>query len=129
MSINPYQKYKQQSILTSPGPVLIVKLFDRAIRAAKELSLAFEKTDMQSIHNNCCKIQDIVSHLIGTLNRDTPAAKKISDELEPLYWFYYNQCIEMNLKKDSTNLPYILKFLEEWREVWYKIASPNGISL
>ena len=76
MSINnPYQQYKKNQIETADQGKLIVMLYDGAIKfISRAIELMDRKKvtgeDIETIHKNIIRTQDIITELMSSLNMD-----------------------------------------------------------
>ncbi|MHB8183853.1 MAG: flagellar export chaperone FliS, partial [Candidatus Desulforudaceae bacterium] len=58
--------------------------------------------------------QNIITYLQATLNMDY----EVSEQLDSLYGYIYDQLLQANLKKDPAILAQVLKIIEELRDTW-----------
>ena len=114
MMTNPYQIYKQQSVMTmTPGQMLIA-VFDELIKQLNISLIAFEKKDIPEINRSLQKSQHIINELKGTLNFDY----SISNNLNDIYNYFYRVIINANVKKDASEISDILKMITELRDTF-----------
>ncbi len=123
---NPYQQYKQTQIATADQGRLVVMLYDGAIKFLSKALETMEKEklsggDIEKIHVNIVKTQDIISELMSSLNMDVG---EFSNRLFSIYMYMNNRLIEGNIKKDKTPLLEVRRHLTELREAWAQ-ASKN----
>ena len=118
---NPYQQYKKNQIDTADQGKLILMLYDGAIKFInKALDMMPAKADdMEDIHHNIVKAQDIVVELMTSLNMD---AGDISRRLFSIYMYMNNRLIEANINKKEAPLNEVKKYLLELREAWEEAA-------
>lgn len=126
MPVNPYQKYKQQSIMTMTPGELLLKLFDETI---KQLHYAQDAlTQKQYEQANACmqKSSRIISHLNKTLDMQY----EISNNLERLYDFFIHKITQANIYKDPSHIGEILPMIEDLRDAFAQadrqVASSQG---
>ncbi|HBD96344.1 MAG: flagellar export chaperone FliS [Spirochaetes bacterium GWF1_31_7] len=125
MSINnPYQQYKKNQIETADQGKLIVMLYDGAIKfISRAIELMDRKKvtgeDIETIHKNIIRTQDIITELMSSLNMD---AGDISQRLFSIYMYMNNKLIEGNIQKDSKPLTEVKNHLIELREAWFQAA-------
>lgn len=109
---NPYQAYKQQSVMTmTPGQMLVV-VFDELIKQLSFSQLAFEKNDIQEINRSLQKSQHILNELKLSLNFEYD----ISNNLNDIYNYFIRAIMNANIKKDSADLEDILQMVTELRD-------------
>lgn len=123
---NPYQQYKQAQITTADQGRLVVMLYDGAIKFLNKALEIMEKeklsgSDIEKIHVNIVKTQDIISELMSSLNMDIG---EFSHRLFSIYMYMNNRLIEGNIKKDKIPLLEVRRHLTELREAWAQ-ASKN----
>ena len=123
---NPYQQYKQTEIATADQGRLVVMLYDGAIKFLGKALDILEKEklsggDIEKIHINIVKTQDIISELMSSLNMEVG---EFSNRLFSIYMYMNNRLIEGNIKKDKTPLLEVRKHLTELRDAWAQ-ASKN----
>lgn len=114
MPVNPYQKYKQQSIMTMTPGELLLKLFDETI---KQLHYAQDAlTEKRYEQANACmqKSSRIISHLNKTLDMQY----EISNNLERLYDFFIHKITQANIYKDPSHIEEILPLIEDLRDAF-----------
>lgn len=112
MMTNPYQAYKQQSVMTmTPGQMLVV-VFDELIKQLSLSRLAFEKNDIQGINRSLQKSQHILNELKLSLNFEYD----ISNNLNDIYNYFIRAIMNANIKKDSADLEDILQMVTELRD-------------
>lgn len=111
---NPYQNYQQNAIMSAGPEELTTMLYNRLV---KDLKLAQEnivKKDTQSAHKSIVHAQDIVIHLMNTLD----TSHQVGQNLELMYDYMNRRLVEANLKKDVKILQEITGYAEEIRDAW-----------
>ena len=78
-------------------------------------------SDIEKIHVNIVKTQDIISELMSSLNMEVG---EFSNRLFSIYMYMNNRLIEGNIKKDKAPLLEVRRHLTELREAWAQ-ASKN----
>lgn len=115
MAVNPYERYKQQSVMTMTQGEMLNKLFEEII---KQLSVAVQamgdKKDIAKANNAMIKAQSILNHLKATLNFDY----EVSANLASLYDFFVQRIIAANIRKDPTGLDEIIAMIAELRDTF-----------
>lgn len=112
---DPYKQYKATQISTANEGKLILMLYDGAIKFVNKAIELMPKKEIENIHNNILKAQDIIIELTTSLNMD---AGDISQKLFSIYMYINNKLTEANIKKDIKPLIEIRKYLVELREAW-----------
>ncbi|MBU4554598.1 MAG: flagellar export chaperone FliS [Eubacteriales bacterium] len=111
---NPYAQYQQNAILNAKPEQLVTLLYNGAVKYTKQADMALEKKDLQAAHNAMVQVQNIITYLQATLNMDY----EVSEQLDSLYGYIYDQLLQANLKKDPAILAQVLKIIEELRDTW-----------
>lgn len=114
MTNNPYEAYKQQSVMTmTPGQILIA-VYDELIKQLNIATISFENNDLPEINRSLQKSQRIINELRATLNYDY----EISKNLEELYNFLNRAIMNANIKKDPSDLKDVLEIATELRNAF-----------
>lgn len=116
---NPYQQYKKTQVDTADQGKLVVMLYDGAIRFINIALEEIEKKNIEKIHNNIIKAQDIIIELAVSLDM---SAGDFSESLFSLYMYMNNRLVEANIKKENAPLIEVRGYLMELRDAWYKAA-------
>lgn len=112
--INPYDQYKQQSILTMTAGEMVVKLYDAIITQGNRAIIAIEQKDYNTTNEALLRIQDIYSYLLTTLNTDY----EIGKNLESLYYFFRQQTIDANINKDVQPIKKMVEMITGLRDAY-----------
>ncbi len=121
MPVNPYQKYKQQSIMTMTPGELLLKLYDESINQLRQAVGALGQKQYDKANAALQKAQRIISHLNKTLVMDY----EISKNLEALYDFFIYKITQANIHKDAAQIEEILPMLQDLRDA-YAQAEKNA---
>lgn len=121
---NPYQQYKQNQIDTADQGKLIVMLYEGAIKFLTRAIETLEKPqmkgkDIEIVHNNIIRTQDIITELMSSLNMDVG---DISKRLFSIYMYMNNKLIEGNIKKDKKPLIEVRDHLMQLKDAWDQAA-------
>lgn len=120
---NPYQQYRQNSVISAGKGDLTLILYDGAVKFIKQGIKFIEEDKIQDVHNAIIKAQEIITNLSETLNMEY----EISGNLSSLYEYIYRRLVEANLKKDKLILGEVLGLVTELRDTWreaLRIAKP-----
>lgn len=109
---NPYEKYKQQSVMTMTEGEMINLLFESAVNRLNRGILCLETRDYEGSNTAFKKAESIFSHLSATLDMQYD----ISNNLAALYDFFYQKTMEANVKKDPEPVREILPLVTELKE-------------
>lgn len=118
MSIsNPYQAYKQNSVLTASPQELTLMLYNGCLKFIKLAKRAMVEKKYEEKNTNILRAQAIIQELQVTLNRDM----EISENLSKLYDYLYSRLIEANIKNDLTLLEEVEGHVIEFRDTWKQV--------
>lgn len=124
---NPYQKYKQTSVLSASKEQILLMLYEGAIKFTKLAILAVEENKIAEKGKNIIRAFDIIVELQATL--DHKVGGELSKQLEQLYVFMIEQYTKANIKNEVEPLKVNLKILENlyegWKQAVEKIKQEN----
>lgn len=121
--MNPYLKqYQKNQLETATPEQILIMLYDGAIQylnvARIEMTADKPLKDIQKIHNNIIKAQQIISEFQNTLNMDIGG--EMAKNLYSLYDYLYTRLVDANVKKDVKALDEVLNHLKDLRTTWQK---------
>jgi flagellar protein FliS len=124
---NPYNKYKQTSVLSASREQILLMLYEGAIRFTKLAIQAAEQKNIAERGKNIIRAFDIIVELNTTL--DHKVGGELAQQLEQLYLFMMEQYTRANLKGETEPLRANLKVLENlyegWKQAVEKIKKDN----
>jgi len=112
--LNPYEKYKENNVLTAGPGEITVMLFEGCVKFLKTAKIAIEEKDITNANNFLIKAQNIIMELMQSLN----FAYEISHSLFAHYEYIYRELIQVNIHKDAKRLEPIIQVMEEYSETW-----------
>lgn len=122
---NPYQTYKQNSVMTASGQELTLMLYNGCLRFIKLAKRAMEEKQFEEKNTNLIKAQAIIQELQITLNRDV----EVADNMAQLYEYIYNRLIDANMKNDIAILEeaegHVYELTDTWKQV-IKLMKENS---
>ncbi|MDE4085016.1 flagellar export chaperone FliS [Planococcus maritimus] len=113
-TINPYQTYQQNSVMTASSEELTLMLYNGCLKFIKLAKKAMLDKQFEEKNKNLLKAQAIIQELRSTLNPDIALSK----ELEQLYEYQNNSLMEANMKNDAAALDAVLADVTELRNTW-----------
>lgn len=120
MTLNPYQVYRQNAVMTAKPGELTAMLYDGLVRFLYQARQAIDMKKMEEANQALLRAQDIVHYLAGTLDSNY----EISASLAALYDYMARRLIEANMKKDSAAVDEVLDLVKDlsaaWREAMKK---------
>ena len=108
------QRYKNNSVETANPRELTLMLFNGAITFLKKTKQAISNNDVKVAHENNLRVQDIISELIITLDRQYP----IAEQLLIMYDYMLRRMIDANISKDISIIDEVEGFFVEFRDTW-----------
>ena len=111
---NPYQQYRDESVMTATPGEIVVKLFTAVIKNVNLASAAIEQNRVSDAHSSLLRAQEIILEL--SLGLDMQFA--VSSQIKPLYDFIYEKLVDANLKKDASILETVMPLLNDFRATW-----------
>lgn len=114
MTNNPYNKIKNNSILTASPQELTLMLYDGAIKFANQSKVAIENKEYENAHNLNLRVQAIVEEFRATLDMKY----EVSEGLDMLYEYMAERLIDANIAKDTKVLDEVVDLLRDLRNTW-----------
>lgn len=119
-TVNPYAKYKTNSVETASPLMLVLMLYDEAIKMCGMALAGFGK-DKENVHNKLIKAQKIVTELTVALNPEVGG--ELVENLKALYIYMHMRLVEANVEKDKSKINEVLNLLIELREAWKHVST------
>lgn len=111
---NPYNQYKENSVLTASPQELTLMLYNGALKFIHQGKLFIEQKNIQGANEALKRAQDIISELNLTLDMNY----EISKNLRALYIYIDEKLLQANIKKDVTYLDEPYAMITELRDTW-----------
>lgn len=118
MAVNPYSKYKENTVHVASQEQLLIMLVDGAVKYTKVARLALEKGDRERAHKELIRVQAIFAELIASLDVN---AGDFTKDLLNLYNFIRESLRKANIKKDVQVIDEILPVIEDVRDMWHEV--------
>lgn len=118
MAVNPYTKYKENSINIASQEQLVIMLVDGAVKYTKVAKLALERGDKKRAHDELIRVQSIFAELMASLDIN---AGSFAIDLMNIYNFIRNKLIEANIKKDIKVIEEVMPVIEDVRDMWHEV--------
>lgn len=127
MVSNGYSAYKGNSILTASPLDLITMLYDGAIKFCNLAIKAIEEKNLEKVHNNIIRAEEIVEELQGSLD----TSYEVAADFYKFYEYVYNILVEANLAKDKELLNIAVDMLRAMKATWKEAIhkSKNKVSV
>ncbi len=111
---NPYNKYRQNSVLTSSKEDLTLMLYEGALKFCNQAIIAIENQEIENAHNLIVKVQQIIREFQLTLNRNY----EVSKNFDMMYEYIYRRLIDANTTKSKKILMEVRDLIREFRDMW-----------
>lgn len=112
-----YAEYNRNKVLTASPAELTLHLYEGAIKFCNIAIIGLEQNDMEKVHNNIIKVENIIEEFQATLNHKYPVA----EDFDKIYKYIYNLLVEANIKKDKELLEQALTELRGMRDTWKEV--------
>ncbi len=111
---NPYDKMRQNAIMTTAKEDLTLMLYDGALKFANQAITALENKDYMKCNELVIRTQNIIREFQLTLN----AEFEISGYFASMYEYIYRRLLEGNTAKDVTILKEARDLIRDFRDMW-----------
>lgn len=118
MALNPYKRYKENTVNIASQEQLIIMLVDGAVKYTKVAKLALERGDKERAHKELIRVQSIFAELIASLDL---SSGEFTKDLINIYNFVRDKLIEANIKKDIKVIEEVMPVIEDVRDMWHEI--------
>lgn len=112
-----YAEYNRNKVLTASPAELTLLLYEGAIKFCNIAIIGLEQNDMEKVHNNIIKVENIIEEFQATLNHKYP----VGEDFDKIYKYIYNLLVEANIKKDKELLEQALTELRGMRDTWKEV--------
>ena len=114
-----YAEYNRNKVLTASPAELTLLLYEGAIKFCNIAIIGLEQNDMEKVHNNIIKVENIIEEFQATLNHKYPVA----EDFDKIYKYIYYLLVEANIKKDKELLEQALNELRGMRDTWKEVMA------
>lgn len=111
---NPYQVYKNQSIMLAAPEELTLMLYNGCAKFIGQAEISITNHDISQANQFIQRAQAILEELKATLNM----SYRVSEGLMELYQFMIRRLIDANIAKDVNVLKEVLDLVIELRDTW-----------
>ena len=119
-----HQRYREMEIKTASPEMLVVRMYEGAIRFAKQAKSEHEMGHIAERGNLISRTLAIVSELQNSLDHEQGG--EIALNLDSLYGFVVDRLLESNLRGNMEAIDEAVSILEELHSAWVEIAqAPN----
>lgn len=114
-----YAEYNRNKVLTASPAELTLLLYEGAIKFCNIAIIGLEQNDMEKVHNNIIKVENIIEEFQATLNHKYPVA----EDFEKIYDYIYSLLVNANVKKDPEILNQALDEIRGMRDTWKEVMN------
>lgn len=118
---NPYQKYKNASVLSASKEQILLMLYEAAIKFTKLSIQAIENKNIAERGKNIMRAYDIVAEFQVSL--DHKVGGDLPKQLDQLYTFMLDQYTKANIQGDAAALKSCLQILENLYDGWKQVIN------
>ncbi|WP_298829753.1 flagellar export chaperone FliS [uncultured Planococcus sp.] len=113
-TINPYQAYQQNSVMTASPQELTLMLYNGSLKFMKMAKRAMADKHFEEKNTNIIKAQNIVQELRITLDLNI----EMSAALAQMYEYMYSRLLDANMKNDPEALEEVETLMKDMRNTW-----------
>ncbi|NLJ31983.1 MAG: flagellar protein FliS [Clostridiales bacterium] len=121
MSFNPIMQYKQQSVSTMSRGEQLVALFDEALKNIRYGAVLLKGKNWDAALKCTEKSRNIFSYLSSVLD----GKYRISADLYQMYYFFNQEIIRAEVRRDPAALEELLPLVEDLRNTWAQADKQN----
>ena len=114
MVANPYEVYKQQSIMTMTQGEMLNRLYEEIIKQLTYAQVYIQQKDYNKTNQALQRAQRIFNHLKATLDHKY----EVSVNLSALYDYFIQRTITANIKKTIEPLEEIIPMIKGLQEAF-----------
>ena len=114
-----YAEYNRNKVLTASPAELTLLLYEGAIKFCNIAIIGLEQNDMEKVHNNIIKVENIIEEFQAALNHKY----SVAEDFDKIYKYIYNLLVEANIKKDKELLEQALNELRGMRDTWKEVMA------
>ena len=112
--------YIETEVMTAPPQKLQLMLIEAAIRFSKRAKRHWEAGDDEQACEVLIRAQQVVSELLGGLNRE--ASPKLTGKIASVYMYVFRNLMEAAMEHDTKKVDDAVKVLEAERETWRQVC-------
>jgi len=124
----PWNSYRQVAALTAPPGLLVLMLYDGALRFLEQARRGFGHDDPlefnRTINNNILRAQAIINELNLALNMQDGG--QFATTMRALYNYFDSQLQRSNQRKTEGGILEVISRLTVLRDAWSEMLRNNG---
>ena len=103
--------------MTASPAELTLLLYEGAIKFCNIALIGLEHNDLNKVHTNIVKAENIIMEFQATLNHKYAVA----EDFDKIYNYIYDLLVEANMKKDKEILERALDEIRGMRDTWKEV--------
>lgn len=111
---NPYQQYKQNSVMTASPQELTLMLYNGALKFINVSKKNIDEKNIAKANESIQRVQSIIQELNITLDMNY----EVSKNLRSLYTYILERLVDANMQKDMNALEEAAQMITELRDTW-----------
>ena len=124
MSSPATDRYLETEVLTATPQKLQLMLIDAAIRSAERAARHMEADEFERASDALIHAQQVVTEMLGSLNRDANPA--LAGKVAAVYLFVFRSLVDAGVRRDRKKLDDALRILGIERETWRRVCREAG---
>lgn len=113
---NKTNTYKEVTIKTASQGKLIDMLFDGAIKRAEEAIKYIENNNVELVHKNLIRAQEIITELRTALNMEIGG--DLAKNIDRIYEYIHYLLVQGNLKKNTAPIKESIEYMKVMKDTW-----------
>ena len=114
MAVNPYQRYKEEAVMTMTQGEMLLLLYDEMLKRLRACELLLEQKDFKNFEAQADRVAAIIRYLRDVLNHDYP----ISGQLYSMYDFFLVEIGRIKPARKPERIEELKQFVEELRDAF-----------
>lgn len=114
MNENPYQKYKEEAVMTMTQGEMLLLLYDELLKRLRAAELLAQKEDYENYEAQLVRASDIIRYLRATLDFQYP----ISRELNQMYDFFMVELSRIKVSRKADQIEGLKSLVTELRDAF-----------
>lgn len=112
--------YRESSVMTAPPEMLVVMLYDGALRFLTRAGAAMREGRHADAARPLSRAEAIVDELLATL--DMEQGGEVAERLQAIYVFCRRLLVEAQLERDHQRIDQVARLLGELRDAWRQVC-------
>ncbi len=114
MAENPYQKYKEEAVMTMTQGEMLLLLYDEMLKRLRASELLLEQKDFKNFEAQLERVAAIIRYLRDVLNYEYA----ISNQLYQMYDFFLVEIGRIKAARKPKRIDELKQFIQELRDAF-----------